>query len=190
MATAPCQNVEQAHEQQRSFVMHALISTMSNRVGRKARVLIGSAAALAALAVLPVQQAHAQAYVNVTVGGAVAPGVYGQIAIGNNPMPPVINAQPIIVGQPIYAAPPVYMYVPVEHQRDWGRYCSYYRTCGYPVHFVQFDPRNRWWEHHNRHLRGEGYYRQPEPSRRDYGHDRGHHGRDHDERGGRGGDRH
>jgi hypothetical protein len=176
--------------------MNNLMDNTPDRFVKSTRLLLGTAATAAILALLPMQQAQAQAYVNVTVGGALAPGVYGQIAIGNNALPPIINAQPIYVGQPVYMAPPVYMYVPIEHQRDWGRYCAYYRTCGYPVHFVQFDQHNRWWEHHNQHLRGQGYYRQPEPSRRDFGHSRGNqgqgkeHGRDHNERGDRGGNRH
>jgi hypothetical protein len=27
------------------------------------------------------------------------------------------------------------------------------------VHFVRVEENNRWWDHHNEHLRGEGYYR-------------------------------
>ncbi len=114
-------------------------------------VLIGSA--LFAVKTL------AQAYVNVTVGGAFAPGVYGQIAIGSNPPPPVVNQQPMVVGQPIYGAAPIYLHVPIEQSREWGRYCSAYRACGYPVYFVQMDPRNPWWTRHNEHLRGREAYR-------------------------------
>jgi hypothetical protein len=106
---------------------------------------------------------HAQPYVNVTVGGQFAPGVYGQIAIGNNQPPPVVYAQPVIVGQPVYGAPVVYMHVSPSEYRDWGRHCARYGACGYPVHFVQAESANRWWEHHNEHLRGENnYYRQHE----------------------------
>lgn len=147
--------------------------------------------------------ARAQAYVNVTVGGAFAPGVYGQISMGNNPPPPVINAAPVIVGQPVYGAPVMYLYVRPKEYRDWGRYCWRYNACGRPVRFVRVDERNRWWEKHRDHPRGHGHYRQlerwderpgrPEGDRgydfrdhrdeRRHGHqdhrDEGHHGRGH-----------
>ena len=112
--------------------------------------------------------AQAQSYVNVTVGGAFAPGVFGQISIGNNPPPPVLNVQPVIAGQLIYGAPVMYLNVPLEESRDWGRYCNRYHACGHPVHFVRVEENNRWWDHHNEHLRGESYYRRP--VERDYGH--------------------
>jgi hypothetical protein len=112
--------------------------------------------------------AQAQAYVNVTVGGAFAPGVFGQISLGNNPPPPVLNVQPVIVGQPIFGAPVMYLHVAPEEYRDWGRYCGRYQACGRPVHFVRVDNDNRWWEHHNEHLRGEDYYRRF--GEREYGH--------------------
>ena len=44
--------------------------------------------------------AHAQAYVNATVGGELAPGVYGRIQIGNAPPPPLLYPQPVIIHQP------------------------------------------------------------------------------------------
>lgn len=91
--------------------------------------------------------AHAQPYVNVTVGGAVAPGVYGEIAIGNNPVPPVINAQPMIIAPGVPAAAPLYLYVPPEYRADWGHYCRRYDACGRPVYFVEINDRDRWWQH-------------------------------------------
>jgi hypothetical protein len=111
---------------------------------------------------------RAQSYVNVTVGGAFAPGVFGQISLGNNPPPPVWNAQPVIYGHPVYGAPVRYLHVPQEEYRDWGRHCARYRACGHPVQFVRVEQNNRWWENHSEHLRGRGYYRQPEA--RPYGH--------------------
>jgi hypothetical protein len=113
------------------------------------------------LAIALAGAAHAQAYVNVTVGGAFAPGVYGQIVLGNNPPPPVVNVQPVIVGRPVYGAPVMYVHAAPEESRDWGRYCNRYGACGHPVYFVEVNPHNRWWEHHNEHLRGEDYYRKP-----------------------------
>lgn len=130
--------------------------------------------------------AQAQAYVNVTVGGAFAPGVYGQISLGNNAPPPVINVQPMIAGPLVYGAPTMYLHVAPEEYRDWGRYCNRYRACGHPVHFVRVEDNNRWWEHHNEHLRGEGYYRRMEDRheerrgdyRRERREDRPDHGKD------------
>ena len=111
---------------------------------------------------------RAQSYVNVTVGGAFAPGVFGQISLGTNPPPPVWNAQPVIYGHPVYGAPVRYLHVPQEEYRDWGRHCGRYRACGHPVHFVRVEQNNRWWENHSEYLRGQGYYRQLEA--RAYGH--------------------
>lgn len=102
--------------------------------------------------------AHAQAYANVTVGGAFIPGVYGQISLGNNPPPPVLNVQPVIVGVPVYGAAPVYLHVAPEEYRDWGRYCGRYYACGYPVHFVRVEQSNPWWQHHAQYLRDPSYY--------------------------------
>jgi hypothetical protein len=127
-----------------------------------------NALATAALVLAAAGAAQAQAYANVTVGGAFAPGVYGQVSLGNNPPPPVLNMQPVIVGAPVYGVPPMYLHVAPDEYRDWGRHCGRYRACGHPVYFVQVDERNRWWEHHGEHLRGESYYRTP--IARDYGH--------------------
>jgi hypothetical protein len=132
---------------------------------------------VAALAIMFSGSARAQAYANVTIGGTFAPGVYGQIAIGNNAAPPVVNVQPVIVGRPVHGAPVMYLHVPPEEYRDWGRHCGRYNACGHPVHFVQVDPRNRWWEHHNEYLRGQAYYRAPE-YRHDGQRDNRHGGRD------------
>jgi hypothetical protein len=135
-----------------------------------ARVCKGALAALVLIGSLT-GVAHAQAYANVTVGGAFAPGVYGQISLGNNPPPPVVNVQPIIVGPPVYGAPVMYLHVPQNEYRDWGRHCARYRACGHPVHFVQVEPSHPWWEQHGEYLRGPGYYREPERNR---GEHRGH----------------
>jgi len=130
--------------------------------------IVRNTLATAALAVAAAGAAQAQAYINVTVGGAFAPGVYGQVSLANNPPPPVLNVQPVTVGAPIYGAPVMYLHVAPEEYRDWGRHCGRYGACGRPVYFVQVDQRNRWWEHHGEHLRGESYYRRP--IEHDYGH--------------------
>jgi hypothetical protein len=120
--------------------------------------------ALAALAVTIgfAGAVHAQSYSNITVGGAFAPGVYGQVSLGNNPPPPVWNAQPVIYRQVFRRAPPIYLHVAQHEYRNWGRHCARYGACGRPVHFVRVEQNNRWWEHRGEHLRSPGYYRQPE----------------------------
>ena len=153
------------------------------RAGRLGKPWVARAAALVAL--LLSGAAHAQAYVNVTVGGAFAPNVYGQIVIGTNPPPPVVFAHPVLVGPVVYGAPILYLHVPPGHYQDWGLYCARYNACGRQVYFVQADPNNRWWEHHNEHLRGREAYREPEErhDRRNHRSDKGQQGRDDDHRG-------
>ena len=95
-----------------------------------ARLCKGALAALA-LACSLTGVAHAQAYANVTVGGAFAPGVYGQIYLGNNLPPPVLNVQPIIMGPPVYGAPVMYLHVPQneyrEPERNRGEHRGHYK---------------------------------------------------------------
>ena len=108
---------------------------------------------------------------NATISGTVVPGVYGQIAIGNGPPPPVVYAQPVIA-QPVpvvVGAPPVepvYLYVPPGHARDWQKHCHEYHACNRPVYFVksaEYEPGYRP-EHH-----GHGHH---DDDRED--HDHGH----------------
>lgn len=140
---------------------------------------------VAALIIAFASPAKAQTYMNMTIGGAFAPGVYGQIAIGDNMPPPLMNVQPVIVGRPVYGAPVMYLHVAPDEYRHWGRYCGRYNACGRPVNFVRVDERNRWWAHEDG--RGNRYYRQPEYR---YG-ERGDHGdRGDNRRGEREGNRH
>ena len=87
--------------------------------------------------------AHAQAYVNATVGGELAPGVYGRIQIGNAPPPPLLYPQPVIIHQPAVVVPrsPIYLYVPPGHAKNWGKHCMRYNACNQPVYFVKEPPR-------------------------------------------------
>ena len=125
---------------------------------------------VAALVIAFATPAKAQTYMNMTIGGAFAPGVYGQIAIGDNMPPPLMNVQPVIVGRPVYGAPVMYLHVAPDEYRHWGRYCGRYNACGRPVNVVRVDERNRWWAHEEGH--DNRYYRQPQ-----YRHeDRGDHG--------------
>lgn len=147
-------------------------SHLSNRPGLAIHTACRNFLAVTVLTLAAAGAVHAQAYVNVTVGGAFAPGVFGQLSLGNNPPPPVLNVQPIIVGQPVYGAVPMYLHVSNEEYRDWGRHCGRYHACGHPVHFVRVEERDRWWERHNDHLRGQSYYREVEERRGDRHHER------------------
>ncbi len=59
---------------------------------RSLRLLLSGATA--ALLMAAAGGAQAQAYVNATVGGQLAPGVYGRIDIGNAPPPPALRPPP------------------------------------------------------------------------------------------------
>lgn len=106
---------------------------------QKALRLWGAAAVLFCMA----RAAHAQAYVNATVGGELAPGVYGRIQIGNAPPPPLLYPQPVIIHQPAVVVPrsPIYLYVPPGHAKNWGKHCMRYNACNQPVYFVKEPPR-------------------------------------------------
>ena len=99
----------------------------------KIRLIAAGVLALSTLAVLP-----AQAQVT-TLQGALAPGVYGRIDIGNAPPPPLIYAQPVIIQRaPVYVEQqPLYLRVPPGHEKKWSKHCSKYNACGQPVYFVR-----------------------------------------------------
>ena len=98
--------------------------------------------------------------INVIVSGQVAPGVYGQVQIGNNAAPPpVVYAQPMVVEAlpNVAPLPPVYLHVPPEHARDWRHHCSEYHACGRPVYFVksaEYEPNYERREHDHDHDHG------------------------------------
>ncbi|MFN4118868.1 hypothetical protein [Acidovorax sp.] len=140
----------------------------------------GAAFALAACALLAAGGAQAQAYVNATVGGELAPGVYGRINIGSGmPPPPVIYAEPVIIQRPAVVVPraPIYLYVPPGHAKKWDKHCHRYNACAQPVYFVQEPPPRRGPPPHaGRHGRDD--------RRWDDDHGRGgKHARGHDDRG-------
>ncbi len=124
--------------------------------------------------------------INLSVGGQVSPGVYGQVQFGNAPPPPVFYPQPTIIVQPPAGRllEPIYMNVPPGHAKNWARYCRRYNACDRPVYFVrsaEYEPGYR--RHRDEGRRGEGH---PDEGRRNEG--RGDNGRrdDHGDRGDRG----
>lgn len=115
--------------------------------------------------------------INVVLSGQVAPGVYGQVQIGNNAPPPLVSAQPVMIeAVPGMARPPpVYLHVPPEHAHNWRQHCREYNACGRPVYFVRsaeyepgYDRRDR--GHARNHDGDEGHDRGPHHD--DHEHDR------------------
>ena len=128
--------------------------------------------------------------VSVTVSGEVAPGVYGEVQVGNAPPPPVVYAQPvIIVPQPRHeTGRPLYLHVPPGHAKHWARHCHEYNACNRSVYFVksaEYEPGYR--DHKGKKRKDEG--RRDE--RRDEGgndESKGRGRKNEDRRGGRGRD--
>lgn len=154
--------------------------------------------AVAALALAGAGSAAASdTFINATVGGVLAPGVYGRIDIGSAPPPPVLYQQPVLIGQPVVGVPqrPVYMYVPPGHAKHWAKHCAKYNACGVPVYFANVDSRGHyvrgpqheqgWGGRGDDHRtgfddgRGRGGERGDWGGRGEHGHGRGH-GRGHD----------
>jgi len=101
-------------------------------------LLMASLVALSALWVGAAQAATP--YVSATVEGALAPGVYGRIDIGNAPPPPLIYTQPVIIQRsPVMVQQPLYLHVPPGHAKKWSKHCARYNACGQPVYFVRVD---------------------------------------------------
>ena len=97
--------------------------------------------ALAALALTcAVGFAQAQAYISGSISGQLAPGVYGQVNIGNAAPPALLYGQPMWGGPVVQQAQPIYMWVPPGHARDWRRYCGRYHACGRPTYFLRDAP--------------------------------------------------
>ena len=138
-------------------------------------------AALTAGAFAPLAQA--QVSVNAVINGRVVPGVYGQVVIGNNPPPPLVNPEPVVVepAPVVVGAPPpepIYLHVPPGHQKNWRKHCHEYHACNRPVYFVRsaeyepgYRPGHEEHEHHDRD-RDHGDHDHGDHDRGD--HDRGH----------------
>lgn len=77
---------------------------------------------------------------NVTAGGVLRPGVYGQIAV-RGAAPPVLWPRPTQVRRPTADArrEPVYLYVPPGQVRRWPQHCARWHACDRPVYFVRMD---------------------------------------------------
>ena len=90
--------------------------------------------------VLASQSARAgQPIINLSIGGEITPGVYGQVQFGNAPPPPVVYAQPMVISPPPpnVVVTPIYLHVPPRHAKHWAKYCRRYNACNRPVYFVK-----------------------------------------------------
>jgi len=105
--------------------------------------------------------------IHVMLSGEVAPGVYGQVQIGNEPRPPLVYAQPVLIEPQAVRPAPVYLHVPPGHAKNWRKHCHEYNACNRPVYFV----RSREYE--------PDYGRERHDHDHDHDHDHGH-GHDHD----------
>ena len=134
--------------------------------------------------------------IHVLLSGEVAPGLYGQVNIGNERPPPVVYVRPMLI-EPQQAPPPaIYLHVPPEHAKNWRKHCREYNACNRPVYFVrsqEYDPeyqrhyqdherereleRQRWQERERDQDRGHGRGRGHDGD--EHGH--GHEGHDHDD---------
>ena len=63
--------------------------------------------------------------ISLNIGGEVAPGVYGQVHIGDV-RPRIIYDNPVIIHPATVVREPLYLHVPPEHVRYWDRYCEHY----------------------------------------------------------------
>lgn len=75
--------------------------------------------------------------IHLMLSGEVAPGVYGQVQIGNEGPPPLVYAQPMLIEPQRAPLPPVYLHVPPEHAKNWRKHCREYNACNRPVYFVR-----------------------------------------------------
>jgi hypothetical protein len=124
--------------------------------------------------------------IRVMLSGQVAPGVYGQVQLGNDRPPPVVYAQPMLIEPMEAPPPPIYLHVPPGHARNWRQHCREYHACNRPVYFVrsqEYEPEYQ--RHYADHQRERDEERQRWEDRerdqdRDHGRGRGHDG---DERG-------
>jgi hypothetical protein len=131
--------------------------------------------------------------IHVMLSGEVAPGLYGQVNIGNERPPPVVYAQPMLIESQQAPPPAIYLHVPPDHAKNWRKHCHEYNACNRPVYFVrsqEYDPeyqrhyqdhehereleRQRWQDHDHDHDRGRG--RGHDADERGHGHEGHDHG--------------
>jgi hypothetical protein len=123
--------------------------------------------------------------IHIILSGQVAPGIYGQVQLGNTSPPPLVYAQPMLIEAQSAPPPPIYLHVPPGHARNWRMHCREYNACNRPVYFVrsaEYEPnyQRRRHDREDDHGHEHGHDRED-----DHGHEHGHdreddHGRGHD----------
>lgn len=116
-------------------------------------LLIGAALAVASLS--------ASAQVSVTIG---QPGFYGRVDMGSYAPAPLVYGPPVLASGGYYNGAPVYLRAPLNHRRNWSRYCHRYNACGTRVLFVRDD-----WYVNNYAPRYREYHGRGGPGWRDHG---------------------
>lgn len=87
--------------------------------------------------------------IHVVLQGDVAPGVYGQVRLGNGGPPPVVYERPTVIVHEAGPMEPVYLHVPPDHARHWRHHCHEYNACNRPVYFVRSEEYQRGYHHHD-----------------------------------------
>jgi len=101
--------------------------------------------------------------INISVGGEISPGVYGQVEFGNSAPPPLLYAEPKIIlrDRRAHEREPIYLHVPPGHARKWAKHCREYDACDREVYFVksaEYDPgyrRHKGHDHDNHQYRDD-----------------------------------
>jgi len=75
--------------------------------------------------------------VHLILSGEVAPGVYGQVQLGDAQPPPLVYTRPMLIEAQAAPPPPLYLHVPPGHARNWRRHCREYNACNRPVYFIR-----------------------------------------------------
>jgi hypothetical protein len=121
---------------------------MEERIMKK---LIAALALVAGASAIPAVAGNVA--VSISVG---EPGFYGHLDIGGYGRPALLYREPVVVVKKYRGVAPAYVRVPVDHSRNWNRYCGRYDACSRPVYFVRdewyrnvYSPRYR--QLHNRH---------------------------------------
>jgi hypothetical protein len=87
--------------------------------------------------------------ISLNISGEVAPGVYGQVHLGDV-HPHMVYENPVIIRPAMVVREPLYLHVPPEHVRYWDRYCEHYHACDRHVYFVRSTEYRDWhgeWRH-------------------------------------------
>jgi len=115
-----------------------------------------------------------QPIINLSIGGEISPGVYGQVQFGNAPPPPVVYAQPTIIEEHgSREIEPIYLHVPPGHAKHWAKYCHNYNACNRPVYFVKSREYEPGYREHKDHGHRDEDYRNEDHRDKDHRDDRG-----------------